>query len=122
MSKEKFDKTFSDFIKAKKIFYLTPIFENDLFSKIPAFIFFQFKMEMENEIEEKRSRDCDPKEETIIVMDGGEAGIAIWKGRRSQKCLKDLQASLLLHIGFDLDQERSCLGSLKPTLRSLGNL
>jgi hypothetical protein len=122
MSKEKFDKTFSDFIKAKKFFYLTPIFENDLFSKIPAFIFFQFKMETENEIEEKRSRDCDPKEKTIIVMDGGDAGIAIWKGRRSQKCLKDLQASLLLHNWIRFGLGEKLLGSLKPTLRSLGNL
>jgi hypothetical protein len=56
---------------------------------VPYFIFSNLKMEMENKIEKKRSWDCDPKEETIIVMDGGYAGIAICKGRRSHKCLKD---------------------------------
>jgi hypothetical protein len=44
MFKEKFNKAFSEFIKAKKIIYVIPIFKNDLFSKIvPSFIFFQFK-------------------------------------------------------------------------------
>jgi hypothetical protein len=60
------------------------------FQKSYHLLFFSnLKMETENKIEEKRSRDCDPKEETIIVMDGGYAGIAIRKGRRSHKYLKN---------------------------------